>query len=487
MLTRRSMAHLGVSLVSLFLLSLASCDGGKSKNPAGYESSHQPAAKKVSVSTFAALRDTVANASPGDTVEVTSNIDFGDSTLHIRTGITLLGASGGTQIQLYDSGGPYTYRLIRICSTSSVVIRNLHINGTDGATYTYPEREGISIVHSNNVDINRCLIEEWSYAGVNVDSSSYSVVIGGTDPGENTIRHCEQRTDPGGYYLGYGVLVGSGATATISYNDFDFNRHDIACDGSANTQYVAHHNTSNNNYSHAFDVHGVASGSGYDNAGQYFYIHHNAFADATQKAIVIRGKPTNYALIEDNTFAHAALVIKTGTDSVAFEQQKADGGTPTNAGYGRIRIGHNSYTGTAPTDTTFQVSFDGNWNRLIATGWDLSDIAFGDFNDDGISDLFVRDGQTWKVSWSAYTTWKNLGPVSGVAFDDLCFYDCSDSDTDATDVLYDSGTDDWKFSDAGAGTWEDTDNYQSPCPSNKAIDDFDGDGSSDSYRRDVGI
>ena len=112
----------------------------------------------------------------------------------------------------------------------------------------------------------------------------------------------------GAYGLGYGVNV-SGGHVFIDANRFDYNRHDIASDGSPNSGYTARYNlVLAHGTSHSFDIHGygeqrsIGDDPPYE-AGDKLVIHNNTFLQAANPAIVIRGIPKTGAWIYRNQFA----------------------------------------------------------------------------------------------------------------------------------------------------------------------------------------
>ena len=48
------------------------------------------------------------------------------------------------------------------------------------------------------------------------------------------------------------------------------------------------------------------------------------------------------------------------------------------------------------------------WTPLQSSSFALSDLRFGDFNADGITDVIALQGGHWSVSWGARSTWQPL-------------------------------------------------------------------------------
>lgn len=109
--------------------------------------------------------------------------------------------------------------------------------------------------------------------------------------------------------------------------------------------------------------------------------------------------------------------------------------------------------------------------------------AVGDFNGDGVSDLFYADGSTWYVSWSGVTPWEVLAKQP-YTVDQIAFgYFKKDGKTDrVTDVFRASGSNGWKVSWGGTTKWESLNPNQPYRLHQVALGDFNGDGTTDVFR-----
>ncbi len=104
-------------------------------------------------------------------------------------------------------------------------------------------------------------------------------------------------------------------------------------------------------------------------------------------------------------------------------------------------------------------SAESPWLELRVSDYGLSDLAFGDFNGDGETDVFRVegvDGGSWWVSYSGKGDWEMLNTVDPGAYplSELAF---ADFDNDGvTDVFRaeDTGGGTWKVSYAASGTWD---------------------------------
>jgi hypothetical protein len=142
------------------------------------------------------------------------------------------------------------------------------------------------------------------------------------------------------------------------------------------------------------------------------------------------------------------------------------------------------------TDVFFPYSTGGPW--AFSTGgvgdeqflWTdpgqtpLSDLRFGDFDGDGVTDVFSVSGTRWRYSSGGAQPWKNLEssnvPLSGLAFGDF--------DGDGVTDVFSIGSGSWRYSSAGLSTWKilrPADPGQTV--SDLAFGDFDGDGKTDVF------
>jgi hypothetical protein len=234
---------------------------------------------------------------------------------------------------------------------------------------------------------------------------------------------------------GYGVVIGSRAYATIEGNVFDFNRHAVAADCQRFNGYVARFNYvlqggytygSNGYYGSHFDAHGAGTAQSrseghYDGggAGEYYLISQNTirgeqnyggflgFWAQTRPAFGLRGKPEVGAFFQENVVVHEkgeAIRLKNGDDD------------------------------TLDPDDPHSFNCHSSGNRFDADY--ASELAAGDFDGDGRTDVFVANGTAWFFSRAGKRPWEFLH-ASTKRLEELGF---ADVDNDAvTDVLYRDG------------------------------------------------
>jgi hypothetical protein len=334
--------------------------------------------------------------------------------------------------------------------------------------------------------------DNWSGAGVQVspmqgDHNATLEVWKQHGPGSDTPWKPLSRLDAGqvrviGNYMhhnvmdggGYGVNVDGGSYALIEGNVFDFNRHSIASDGMAHGGYIARFNYvlqggykqqsdfAPDYYNQHFDVHGDGNGdgSGYGGwAGEYFSIENNTIRGeqkygipgfrATRPAFMLRGRAAMVAFFNNNILVHDDL-----DTAVSLKKKSASTG-----------IGENQ------TDFNFRAS-----GNLFDTDHS-TDIAAGDFDGDGRSDVFVATGTAWFYSRGGVRPWEYL-TSSGRQLRELGF---ADIDNDRlTDVLWRDAKGTVGYSRAARVPWVPL--TPVPVPMNELrFGDFDGDGRTDMF------
>ena len=272
---------------------------------------------------------------------------------------------------------------------------------------------------------------------------------------------------------GYGVVVGGGAYATIWGNVFDFNRHAVASDGRAHTGYIARFNyvlsggfKQGSYYNQHFDVHGTAlddegGNTGYGaTAGEYYEIAHNAIHGAqgyscfivclkTRPALMLRGKSTIETRFDANVAVHDDLDA-----AVSLKMEKGD------TGFGEHHEDFN---------------FDAAGNHFDTSH--SNEIAAGDFDGDGRTDVFVSTGTAWFYSRGGQGGWEYLHASNKLARE-LGF---ADIDNDGvTDVLYRDGGGNLGFLKSGRVSLQPLTTTPEPMP-NLRFGDFDGDALTDIF------
>jgi hypothetical protein len=125
------------------------------------------------------------------------------------------------------------------------------------------------------------------------------------------------------------------------------------------------------------------------------------------------------------------------------------------------------------------------WKNLRSSNVSLSDMAFGDFNGDGVTDVFNASGMQWRYSSAGTQPWQVL-QSSNLLLNSLAF---GNFDGDGvTDVFTVSGSH-WLVSLAGNQPWQllQAQNLMPLTLSELRFEDFDGDGKTDVFTSYSGI
>ncbi len=270
---------------------------------------------------------------------------------------------------------------------------------------------------------------------------------------------------------GYGVDVSGGSFVTITGNVFNYNRHAVTATGKGHSGYIARFNyvlqggyredpnvVYSGFYNQHMDVHGEPPG-GYGNpAGTQFDISLNTLRGAqtyaqirTRPAFMQRGVPAIGIDFHDNVLVHGSL-----NDAVRFKRFNPFG-APSN-----------------PAARQF-AKFHPSGNRF---GTDtVRDLATGDFDGDGVTDIFIANGTAWFYSRAGKRPWEFLH-ASTKNVKELGF---ADIDNDGvTDVLYRDPQGNVGFLKSGREDLVPL--TTSPVPmKDMRFGDFDGDGKTDMF------
>ncbi len=260
------------------------------------------------VDTVAELKTALSNASSGDIIFVSGDIDLTgdqDVPLTIPGGVILAGnrgynSSSGALLKS-DTLNPSTPVPLFVAGGQNVRITGLRIQGPHSGTTEIDKSRGIQSEYQN-LEVDNCEISAWGHAGIFLDDGATDAYIH-----HNYIHHCQRDG------LGYGISHGYGyADSLVEANKFDYYRHAVAATGTTGNSYEARYNLALENATgHVFDMHGGADrNDGTNIAGDNIYIHHNTVKAYNKYGVNIRGIPNNEALIYNNWFAGTYSVIQ---------------------------------------------------------------------------------------------------------------------------------------------------------------------------------
>jgi hypothetical protein len=235
---------------------------------------------------------------------------------------------------------------------------------------------------------------------------------------------------------GYGIVTGMGAFVVDRGNVFYLQlAHSVASDPVNTSGYQAIGNffLSNERATHDVDMHGSENPGHWEggHTGDDYDVGWNTFLHTGHQNIDVRGTPCRFVRIHDNVFRQS--------ESSAIENHSTK----------PLELTANSF-GTGPDP--------------------MMDIAVGDFDGDGVDDLFVGTGTAWYFSSGGRSEWRLLNTMPERA-SELRFGDFDgDGRTDVLAVHVANIDVSW----GGVSPWQ-TINVSAWPISELAVGDFDGD------------
>ncbi len=373
---------------------------------------------------------------------------------------------------------------------------------------------GVSII-APDVLVQDNEVSFWPNAGISVGPVSYGRVRHDADAA--WIRAQARRVhitenfihDNVDCNLGYGIVISNSSYALIDRNVFDYNKHDVAGDGTPGSGYVAELNftlsesfkTCAGDYGGHFDMHGHGPGSNKSHvggtAGTYLDIRDNTvrgdqryhfLGRDRRPAFDLRGTPTLSATFADNVTEapEGKAVVISGTNSLrlALEHKLVVSGNRYSVNTSQqLAVGDFDGDGCSDvfvatgTQWMYSPCGRGAWRFLNASSLRLNRLAFGDFNGDGKTDVFTQSGDHWLVSYGGMSPWRALPATSNIPMSSYRFGDFNGDGK--TDVFRANGSR-FYYSSAGAGSWRPLASSRLKV-SDLRFCDFNGDGKTDVF------
>jgi hypothetical protein len=199
---------------------------------------------------------------------------------------------------------------------------------------------------------------------------------------------------------GYGVVLGCCAYVTVTGNVFDVNRHAVAASGKAYSGYIARYNyilqggvKQDSYWNQHFDVHGTADDGYGGYAGEYFLIADNTirgeqsyYVVKTRPAFMLRGRtgdPRDHRNPPNGSYFNGNYAVHDDLDAAVSLKNRGDSG---------IGESHKAF------------NFHAKGNRFDVDY--TAEIAAGDFDGDGRTDVFLANGTGWFYSRAGVRPWE---------------------------------------------------------------------------------
>jgi hypothetical protein len=331
---------------------------------------------------------------------------------------------------------------------NDVRVEGLHIRGHRPASkHTVRDNpfylHGITVIEDFDQKLGRRVViadnefDRWTGGGVDVTGSHRATTpndwqSGWARPDRSDARlvrvvgnYMHHNAQDGG---GYGVVVGCCAYVYVAGNVFDVNRHAVAASGNAYSGYIARFNyvlqggvKQGSYWNQHFDVHGTADDGYGGYAGEYFLIADNTirgeqsyYVVKTRPAFMLRGRTGNprdhRAGVVNGSYFNGNYAVHDDLDSAVSLKDRGDSG---------IGESHKKF------------NFHARGNRFDVDY--TAEIAAGDFDGDGRTDVFLANGTGWFYSRAGVRPWEFLDG-SNRRVRDLSF---ADVDNDGlTDVIF---------------------------------------------------
>jgi hypothetical protein len=461
-------------------------------------------------------------ATPGTVIRIYPGTDIdlsGLEPLEIPSGVTIRGSRRGTLLgPLLHTENPKGETILEVpTGDADVRITGLRLQGTSQSTdENQAGSRGVLVdplTLRTIIDHND--LSSFTLAGVDVTGTepatppATACAPGDTsDPlnrpydafiARNFFHHNEMQN------RGYGVGLAQGAFPLVLGNMFYLNRHAIAGDGFAQTGYRAkfnlvledsptQHDYGVPYYTQDFDMHGTGGNGFGGRGGDYVQIYSNTFLGTNRPNFEIRGLPCSQADFNGNV----SLESPGDAVSVKFSDSLIGGeGAPSS---GVVETAGNYFSSSNPTNSLGVGDFDGDgvqdlflatgtawyyaphgaadWRFLSAKTDRIGTLIFGDFDGDGRTDVATMDGNTLKVSWGGVSDWEYLNTVNASINDLAVGKFGNHAPSDRRDDIFWANGSEWYISSGGSGAFM-ISQTSSARVKDLRFGDFDGSGTTD--------
>ncbi len=388
------------------------------------------------VTSVAELEATLASRFRGRVV-IPADVDWTlTRQLRLQTGVSLVGARGALgsrPILRFPDRSRLMWGVLFVAG-HHVRIEGLHLIGPTNGDRSPSQQASAAITSEVEAASGRGLavtvvdneIEQWTFAAFQVANPAYTLTAddqrrprqAAEDAAlirieRNYLHHVARDGN------GYGVHLDGGVYVLVEGNVFDRNRHAVSAAGFVHSGYVARHNLVleggfteqswwGSYWNQHFDVHGTAD-EGYGGAaGESFLIEQNTIRGEQdgRPALTLRGRPTIGAFFRDNVLVHDDL-----DEAVSLKNSRLS-------------------TGIGESHSEFH--FHPEPGNRYDTDW-IEELSTGDFDGDGLADVFWATGTAWYYSSAGDSEWRFLR-ASPLRRDSLAFADVDGEGR--TDVLW---------------------------------------------------
>ena len=368
-----------------------------------------------------AMRDALYNATWGTVIELADSTFSMDWTLdaNIPSGVTLRGDRKFTAYgPLVEDANNEDGALLHI-NADDVRVTGIRFQGATWGTETTPELNGIVVQDGHTVTIDHNELTQFTAAAVSVHGFKSEHDADCADVQSQPMTRPTPVRVSGNFIHhnvasngGYGVVTGYGGFPLVERNVGYLNRHTVTSSYDAVNGYVATDNyvlhqgpdygTFGTDHTANFDVHGSANlncktyWGGV--AGDHVVIQYNTFLSDDRQNISIRGQSCRMGYVDGNIFAMG----KTFTDLYDLDCHYAIGGAV-------VVIGADGEATSTPPEVTITA------NNAYDQPAPVNELAVGDFDGDGIDDIFTTTGTGWFYSSGGVTEWRWLRRASDMA------------------------------------------------------------------------